>query len=195
MNSDNFRQAISNAFLADEDALVESLIAKAKLKSDEDRSALTNRVMPVIREFKEQLFLNGELRVAFRGRRLVCTPRELERRPSFKTALAEISCLYEECLAELMQAGRRGGVSSIGVVLAGGGSRIPAIRNAIVRPRWMGLGVRIKHLPETPAWVRDIDSENDYEPLFSQMSAAFGAAISAPEQTETTDSQKATMSV
>ena len=168
-------------------ALIDLLIAKARLKTEEDRSALRNRVMPVIREFKEQLFMNGELRVTFRGRRFACTPNELERRAEFKSAVKEINRLYDECLSELVQAGRRGGVSSIGIVLAGGGSRIPAIRKAIMKPRWMGLGVRIKHLPETPAWVRDLGSAQDYEPLFSQVSAAFGAAISAPEQTETTD--------
>ncbi len=167
-------------------ALIDLLIAKAKLKSEEDRAALRNRVMPVIRDFKEELFLNGELRVSFRGRIFACTPKELERRPAFKTALAEISRLYQDCLSELIQAGRREGVTSIGVVLAGGGARLPAIRNAIAKPRWMGLtnmlGVRIRHLPETPAWVAALGSARDYEPLFTQVSAAFGAAISAPEQ-------------
>lgn len=168
-------------------ALIDLLIAKAKLKSAEDRSAFTNRAMPVIRELKEELFLNGELQVAFRGRRFACAPKELERRPAFKTALKEINRLYEECLSELVQAGRRDGVSSIGVVLAGGGSRLPALRNAIAKPRWMGLGVAIKHLPETPAWVAALGSARDYEPLFSQVSAAFGAAISAPAPSQAPD--------
>ena len=161
-------------------ALVDLLIAKARLKSEEDRSAFRNRVMPVIRECKEDLFTNGQLRVSFRGRKFGCTPNELERRPAFKTALKEIGRLYEECLSELVQAGRREGVNSIGIVLAGGGSRLPAIRKAMAKPRWMGMGMRIKHLPDTPAWVAALGSARDYEPLFSQVSAAFGAAISAP---------------
>ena len=80
-----------------------------------------------------------------------------------------------------MQAGRRDGARSIGIVLAGGGAHIPAIRNAITKRRWTGPGMRIKHLPGTPAWVSALGDAQAYEALFSQVSAAFGAAASAPE--------------
>ncbi len=165
-------------------AFIELLTAKAKLKTEADRTALTNRVTPVVRELKEQLFLNGQVRLTFRGARINCTAQELERRPAFKKALAEINRLYDNCLSELVQAGRREGISRIGVVLAGGGSGLPAIRSAITRRRWMGPGMRVIHLPDTPAWVSALRQGQDYAPLFSQMSAAFGAAISAPERTD-----------
>ncbi len=168
-------------------ALIDLLIAKARLKTDADRGALANRITPIVRDLKEDVFSKGALQASFRGRKLACTAAELERHPTFKAALGEISRLYETCLSELVQASRREGVSSIGVVLAGGGAHLPAIRNAISRRRWVGLGVRIRHLPDTPAWVRTLNPVQDYAPLFSQMSAAFGAAISAPEQAEAPD--------
>ncbi|MBS0386812.1 MAG: rod shape-determining protein [Proteobacteria bacterium] len=178
-------------------ALVDLLIARAKLASEADRMALRNKVIPVVRELKEELFLNGVVQFAFRGKKITCTARNLERRPAFKKALADINRLYDECLAELVQAGRREGVRCIGVVLAGGGSRLPAIRAAIARRRWTGLGMRIKHLPSTPAWVQALGAEKnyDYEPLFSQVSAAFGAAISAPEQPAAPETIEAAKSV
>jgi molecular chaperone DnaK (HSP70) len=175
------RRTIETAGDQFDTALIDLLAVKAKLKTDEERIALKNRVTPVIREFKEQLFQRGELKVTFRGRVIVCTPQELERRPAFKHALAEINKLYDECLRELVQAGRRDGARSIGIVLAGGGAHIPAIRNAITKRRWTGPGMRIKHLPGTPAWVSALGDAQAYEALFSQVSAAFGAAISAPE--------------
>ncbi|MBI3438534.1 MAG: rod shape-determining protein [Proteobacteria bacterium] len=163
-------------------ALVDLLTAKAKLKADGERTALRNTVLPIIRELKEDLFANGTLQVSFRGKKFACTARELERRPMFRTAIKEINALFDECLAELVQAAQRDGVRSIGIVLAGGGSRIPALREAITKRRWTGL-VRIRHLASTPAWVQALGAEKnfDYEPLFAQVSAAFGAAISAPE--------------
>jgi hypothetical protein len=141
--------------------------------------------MPVVRELKEQLFLNGAVRIAFRGQRIMCNASELERRSSFKAALNEISRLYETCLSELVEAARREGVNTIGVVLAGGGSRLPALRNAIIKRRWTGLGMKIVHVPDTPAWVSTLGPTQEYAPLFSQMSAAFGAAISAPARPDT----------
>jgi hypothetical protein len=139
-------------------------------------------VLPIVRELKEDLFAKGTLQLAFRGKRFACTAGELERRPMFRSAIKEISALFDECLAELVQAAQREGVRSIGIVLAGGGSRIPALRAAMTKRRWTGLA-RIKHLPGTPAWVQALGAEKnfDYEPLFAQVSAAFGAAISAPE--------------
>ena len=170
-------------------ALVDLLTAKAKLKTDGDRMALRNTMLPVVRELKEQLFANGVLQVAFRGKKFGCTARDLERRPMFRTAVKEINTLFNECLAELVQAAQAEGVRSIGIVLAGGGSRIPALRAAVTKRRWTGLA-RIRHLPSTPSWVQALGAEKnfDYEPLFAQVSAAFGAAISAPEPPATAES-------
>src|SRR5262249_6843122 len=61
-------------------AFIDLLIAKAKVKTESERAALRNRVLPVVRELKEQLFLNGAVRIAFRGQRIVCNASELERR-------------------------------------------------------------------------------------------------------------------
>lgn len=177
-------------------ALVDLLMAKAKLKTDAERAALRNTFVPIVRELKEDLFAKGALQVVFRGKKFGCTARELERRPAFRTAIKDIDALYGECLTELVQAAQREGVRSIGIVLAGGGSRIPAIRSAVAKRRWTGL-VRIKHLPSTPAWVQALGAEKnyDYEPLFSQVSAAFGAAISAPEQPPPADTAETSRSI
>jgi molecular chaperone DnaK (HSP70) len=164
-------------------ALVDLLVARSKLKSDADRSALWHRIVPVVREIKEDLFTTGAIAVSFRGQKISCTARDLESRPAFKAAVAEIKALYDTCLAELVQVARAEGIRSIGVVLAGGGARLPALREAITKKRWMAPGMRIKHLSATPTWVRELGSGQEFEPLFSQFGAAFGAAISMPERT------------
>jgi molecular chaperone DnaK (HSP70) len=163
-------------------ALVDLLVARSKLKTEADRSALWHRIVPVVRDIKEDLFTTGAVTVSFRGQKISCTARDLERRPAFKAAVTEIKTLYETCLAELVQVARSEGVRSIGVVLAGGGARLPALREAIMRRRWMAPGMRVKHLPDTPAWMRELGSGQEFEPLFSQFGAAFGAAISRPER-------------
>ena len=161
-------------------ALIELLISKAKLTTDADRAAVWHKVAPIVRELKEELFSKGAIQVVFRGARISCSARELERQRTFKNGIREIRALYKTCLAELVEAGRDEKVRSIGVVLAGGGAHLPAIRRMILKRRWTGL-MQVKHLPDTPLWVGDMESAHDLGPVFSQLSAAFGAAISKPE--------------
>jgi hypothetical protein len=52
----------------------------------------------------------------------------------------------------------------------------------VQRKRWMGLGVRVESMPTTPAWANQLKSAHEWENLFAQLSVAFGAAISGPEQ-------------
>jgi hypothetical protein len=161
-------------------ALIELIIAKAKLQTEAERTAVWHRIAPAVRELKEELFAKGVIQVVFRGARITCRAEELERQRTFRAGVREIRSLYETCLAELVEAGRGENARSIGVVLAGGGAHLPAIRRMILKRRWTGL-MRVKHLPGTPVWVSELESANDLGPVFSQLSAAFGAAISKPE--------------
>jgi hypothetical protein len=85
-------------------------------------------------------------------------------------------------LKEVALVGRRDGSRSIGVVLAGGGSRLPAIQKMVLKKRWLGPRVRVERMPITPAWANQLSSAHEWESLFAQLSVAFGAAISGPEQ-------------
>lgn len=175
------RRTISVAGDYFDSALIELLLAKSKLKIEADRTAFWNKLVPVVRELKEELFSKGALHIGFRGLKISCSAREFERQSAFRSGVREIKTLYESCLAELAEHGRREGVRRIGVVVAGGGSQLPAIRDMIMRRRWAGFATSLKHLPSTPPWVRELDSAQEFEPLFSQLSAAFGAAISTRE--------------
>ena len=163
--------------------LLDLLVSKAKkLKSPADRSALWRRVIPNVRDLKEELFRNGAVQIQFRNFKIKCTVKELEREAGFKSSLAEIKRLYETALAEVVQVGAREGARTIGVVLAGGGSHLPAIRKLVTQKRRVGLRMKIVHLPTTPAWAHELGSAAEFESLFAQLSAAFGAAISCAEQ-------------
>jgi hypothetical protein len=107
----------------------------------------------------------------------------------------EINTLYEKCLAEAMEAGRTEGVRRIGVLLAGGGSHLPAIRRAVMRWRWINSKTRIEHLPQVPSWAREISASQEFGPLFAQLSAAFGAAISRPHRPSASNDYGRTISV
>jgi molecular chaperone DnaK (HSP70) len=166
-------------------ALLNLILSKArKLKSVADRTALWRSVVPRIRDLKEELFDKGKISVAFRDAAITCKVADLCREREFKAVLADITKLYEKSLAEVVYVGRREGARKIGVVLAGGGSHLPAIHKMIAKKRWLGPGVRIERLPMTPAWAHEAGSARDFESLFAQLSVAFGAAISGPEQTQ-----------
>jgi molecular chaperone DnaK (HSP70) len=174
------RRTINTAGDYFDNALVELLLAKSRLKTEAERTALWHRIVPVIRDLKEELFAKGSLQLTFRAAKIACTARELERQPTFRAGVAQIRRLYESCLSELIAHGHGEGIRQIGVVLAGGGSRIPAINRVVLRRTWRGLA-RVKLLPSTPQWVQELGNAQEFAPHFSQLSAAFGAAISARE--------------
>jgi molecular chaperone DnaK (HSP70) len=166
-------------------SLSELLLVKSGLKSKSELTSLWRALAPSIRELKEQLFADGEIEVSFRGRKFRCTARDFENDPGFKAALQQIVSLYESSLREMVSAAKAQGQRRIGVVLAGGGSRLPALSKAIVRPRWLGFGVQLSHLPTTPKWAHELATAQEFDTLFAQLSAAFGAAISSSTQART----------
>jgi molecular chaperone DnaK (HSP70) len=160
-------------------ALSELLLVKSRLKSKAELTALWRAIAPNIRELKEQLFAEGQVHVKFRGRTFGCGARDFEAEAGFKAPLQQIVALYEHSLREMVAAAKQHGQRRIGVVLAGGGSCLPALRKAITRPRWLGFGVRLEHLPATPRWAHELATAQEFDALFAQLSAAFGAAISS----------------
>ena len=178
------RRTINTAGDYFDNAFIDLMTKKAKLQTDAERAALRNKVIPIVRELKEDVFTKGQVQALFRGQRIVVTARELERNPIFKAGIAEIRTLYGECLAELAEFGRRQGVRRIGVVLAGGGAHLPAVQAMVMHKRWLGFGIKLTLLPSTPLWVQELETAQELDPLFSQLSAAFGAALSTREAEE-----------
>jgi molecular chaperone DnaK (HSP70) len=164
-------------------ALAELLLIRSRLRSKAELTALWRTIMPNIRELKEQLFTQGQIEVNYRGRKFRCTARDFESDAGFKAALRQIVVLYEDSLREMIATAKAQGQRRIGVVLAGGGSSLPALKKAITRPRWLGLGLRLEHLPATPRWAHELATAQEFDTLFAQLSAAFGAAISGSNQT------------
>ncbi|MES1200123.1 MAG: rod shape-determining protein [Pseudomonadota bacterium] len=168
-------------------ALLDLVVSKAKkLKSRADRAALWRRVIPNVRDLKEELFRKGVVQIQFRRFKIKVTVKEFEQHPDFKSTLAEIKRVYETALKEVLQVGVRERVGTVGVVLAGGGAHLPAVRKMVARKRWFGPPIKIVNLPTTPAWAHELGSAAEFESLFAQLSAAFGAAISCAEQGATT---------
>jgi molecular chaperone DnaK (HSP70) len=163
-------------------ALSELLLVKSGLKSKADLTALWRAIAPNIRELKEQLFAERQINVKFRGRSFSCSARDFECEPGFKAPLQQIVALYDQSLREMIAAAKAQGQRRVGVVLAGGGSCLPPLRKAISRPRWLGFGVRLEHLPATPRWAHELATSQEFDALFAQLSAAFGAAISSSNQ-------------
>ncbi|MBY0564273.1 MAG: Hsp70 family protein [Hyphomonadaceae bacterium] len=162
-------------------ALLDYLVRKSNARSRRDGTAFWRRLSSHVRELKEEMFDTGRVAFSAGGFKVKCTAREFEGHPSFKAVVRDIAKLYELSLDEVVRSCRRDGIRRVGVVLAGGGSRLPALRRAIMRPRWTGFGVQIVHLPTTPAWGHGLASSSDFDALFAQLSAAFGAAISSSE--------------
>jgi molecular chaperone DnaK (HSP70) len=167
-------------------ALSELLLVKSRLRAKTELTALWRAIAPNIRELKEQLFADGAIQVKFRGRTFSCTARDFEAEAAFKAPLQHIVALYEHSLREMVAAAKEQGQRRIGVVLAGGGSCLPPLRKAITRRRWLGFGVRLEHLPATPRWAHELATAQEFDALFAQLSAAFGAAISSSNQTRAT---------
>lgn len=162
-------------------ALSDYLLRKSNARSRQDRLAFWRRLSPHIRELKEHMFTAGRVSFEAGSHKVSCSAREFEAHPSFRAVLRDIVRLYEISLDEVVRSCRRDRIRRIGVVLAGGGSRLPALRKAITRPRWTGFDVAIQHLPTTPSWGQALASGDDFDSMFAQLSAAFGAAISSSE--------------
>lgn len=161
--------------------LLDLFLAKGrKFKSVADRNALWRSIVPHVRELKEELFARGAVEFRFRDTILKCSARELENQPAFKEVLGEIRRLFETSLTEVVRTSRRDRSGKIGVVLAGGGANMPAIRAMVSKARPRLLGLKIEVLPATPNWAHQLSSVKEFEALFGQLSAAFGAAISRP---------------
>ncbi len=165
-------------------ALAELLLVKSRLQSKAELTALWRAIIPSIRELKEKLFAEGQIEISFRGRKFLCKARDFESDDGFKAALRQIIVLYEFSLHEMLAAAKAQGQRRIGVVLAGGGSNLPALKKAITRPRWLGLRMRLEHLPATPQWAHELATAQEFETLFAQLSAAFGAAISGSNRAD-----------
>jgi len=162
-------------------ALLDYLIAKSSLRGKAEQTALWRRLLPRIRDLKEEIFERGSARFSGGGVTIRCSAGEFERQPSFRAVLKDIIRTYDRSLDEVLRNCRRERIRQLGVVIAGGGSRLPALRRAVTRPRWNTHGVRIVHLPTTPRWGNALASAAHFDALFAQLSAAFGAAISSSE--------------
>jgi len=163
-------------------ALLDLLVDKAaRFKSRNERTALWRRIAPHIRDIKEEIFSSGSAKVSVGGAQIACSAREFEGHSAFRAALNEIVQLYHRSLAEVVQECRQARIRRIGVVLAGGGSQLPALRRAVIKPRWIGLGAKLLHLPTTPRWGHGLKTTAEFDALFAQHSAAFGAAISSSD--------------
>jgi molecular chaperone DnaK (HSP70) len=167
-------------------ALLDLYLEKSRLKSTTERTALWRSIVPHVREIKEEIFAKGMAEVSFRGRRFSCSAREFEAAPGFRSALQQIVSVYDHSLVEMVEAAKKARSGKIGVVLAGGGAGLPPLQRAIAKRRWLGFGVGLKHMPSTPKWAHQLESAKEFDILFAQLSAAFGAAISSSTMAQTT---------
>jgi molecular chaperone DnaK (HSP70) len=165
----------------DFDAILADLLsAKAKLQSTAEETRFRRALAPSIREFKAELVARGAASFVAQGKRVECTIKEFENRAACRKLVAEIAALYEQCLMELVDTARGHGFRSVGVVLAGGGVSLPAMRAALSKRKSVRR-VKIRFLSEAPHWLHRGAHGGAFSPVFSQLSAALGAAISTPQ--------------
>lgn len=178
--------------------LADLLLAKAKLKSMPERAGFWRTLSGSVRDLKAELVANGSTAVAGPHKNVACTSRDFENHPSFRECVSKIEAVYEQCLFELADAARADRLRTIGIVLAGGGAHLPALRAALCKRTAIGP-IKLEFLPSIPPWLQDRPDAREFEPFFPQLSAAIGAAISrtrdeAPEQGGARETETAVLS-
>lgn len=160
-------------------ALLDLLVGKAKkLKGNAQKSGLWRALSADVRALKEQVFKDGEISITACGQSITCSAKELERHPIFRQAVDEIAEVFGACLSEAAKDQGKSSMGRIGVLLAGGGANIPALRDAIEK-RCSRSGVaRLQPMAHLPAWVGEHSSAGELGSVFPQLSAACGAALS-----------------
>jgi hypothetical protein len=176
------RRTITTAGDAFDAALLTVLMDKAKgLNTAPQKATFWRNLQFAVRDLKEALCRNGRIEVKSKGVSASCTLAELQKHPDYKSAAAEIAQSFTSVLNDMARIAKAEKAGALGVVLAGGGARFPAVTAMAGQSRRVS-GLAINVLPIAPAWISDLDSSDEFAAVFAQMCVCFGAALADPTQ-------------
>lgn len=130
------------------------------------------------RELKETLFTEGQCDVAVGVRKAGLRLRDFSQSKEFRQLSAVLLDLYATSLNQLAQRAASAGKTEIGVVLAGGGARLPFIQEMTAKTSPQNNRVRkVRVEPVVPDWANDDAFPNGFANVFSQAAISVGGAI------------------
>lgn len=157
--------------------LMSIILDRAKLSNPIAANRFWRHLALQRRQLKEELFAKGELALAFEGRRIVVRIGDLKRDRQFSAFRNALEHNFRYCLTQVELRAAAAGHKEVGIVLAGGGARLPFVTQmaADARPRVRGIR-KLLLQPLVPAWAKDPNFEH-LEDIFPQMSISIGGAV------------------
>ncbi|MBU6373333.1 MAG: rod shape-determining protein [Alphaproteobacteria bacterium] len=162
-------------------ALMNLLIAKSGLKRTAQQAHVWRDLLLDVRAAKETLFTEGRATTPVGARMVKLTARDLLKDPDAEQVFAEIQDVYAAALDAAAAAVSAEGGKAITAVAAGGGARLPPIRDILRRTKPRGANVRVDLAPLTPTWAEAPAYGGALEPIFPMLAIAMGGAAAPLE--------------
>ncbi|HVZ99807.1 MAG TPA: hypothetical protein VG841_05790 [Caulobacterales bacterium] len=165
-------------------ALMNLLLRKGmRFDTIKSRDAAWRVMAANIRDLKEELIATGRVRFRLdKSKVLKCRISEFVDCEDYSEAAQLIEETFEACVAETARRIKSRKLRRMSIVFAGGGVHLPSTVQMVKNLRRKVRGVKVRLAPSVPKWANDLHSERDFATLFSQMSVAFGTAMSVPNQ-------------
>jgi hypothetical protein len=137
------------------------------------------------RELKEELFSEGVCETHWEGKRIVVRLSELMRDKQFIAFKGALANNFRSCLTQTGLRAAAAGSDEVGVVLAGGGAKLPFIQEMArqMRPS-SGRVKRVSVQPLIPSWALEDTFQGQLAPIFPQVAISIGGAVAAVHATD-----------
>lgn len=157
--------------------LVSIILDRAKLSNPIAANRFWRHLALQRRQLKERLFAEGELELEWEDRRFKVRVNDLKRDRQFNAFRTALEQNFKYCLTQVELRAAAAGHNEVGIVLAGGGARLPFVQKmaADARPRVRGIR-KLLLQPLVPAWAKDPKFEH-LEEIFPQVSISIGGAV------------------
>lgn len=148
-----------------------------RARSLEQQSELWASVMHQMRDIKETLFHDGQVRLRHEDQVIAIALRDIERDADFRAFTKTLTEIYDHALEAVREiAGKRSNVQAVAV---GGGASLPFIQDLLRREPKRG-GMRVRPRPATPEWAHTSAFKGNLAPVFPQLAISIGGAL-APD--------------
>ncbi|MBI1188938.1 MAG: hypothetical protein GC206_16655 [Alphaproteobacteria bacterium] len=132
------------------------------------------------RPLKEALFRDGYCEAEFEGRMITLRSQDLFKDRTFVRFQRALAAAYQDALSRVAQAAAEDGANAIGVILAGGGSKLTFIQQMALHTRPSVSRIRrIDLRPVVPAWAQGEDFDDGFRDIFPQVAISIGGAVAA----------------
>jgi len=132
------------------------------------------------RPLKEALFRDGYCEAQFEGRTVTVRSQDLFRDRTFVNFQRALAGAYQEALTRVAHHAAQDGADAIGVILAGGGSKLTFIQQMAQHTRPSVSRIRkIDLRPVVPTWAQGEDFSAELRDIFPQVAISIGGAVAA----------------